>query len=510
MNNQNESFSLKIISYFVGLIIAGFSFLFILPILISLIFKEWDVSLDFTLAFSISIIIGLFLIDYGIETKEKSFHVSWKHGLVVASLSWVLLTLLGAIPYYLSGQMLSFIDAVFDVMSGYTTTGVFLIQDLDHVSNGLNFWRHLITFVGGQGMVVLALSFFINEMSGAYKFYVGEGKDVSLVPNVQGTAQIIWRISIVYLILGTLIFWLVGMSIGLSPVSAFMHGLFIFEAAWSTGGFAPNYQNLMFYHSFFYETITIVFFIIGSFNFGLHYAFIKKDRKEFFRNLEILSFFITSFIATAILLAYFSKGELFSTPISLFRRVVYNVLSAHTTTGFSNLYVRQFAYDFGSIGVMVMSIVMMIGGSSCSTAGGIKGLRIGILFKAIIGEIRRMVSSERKLLVLKFHNISDQIISDKVIKAVSVVTLLYILVFIFGVLLSTYNGYSLTDSIFEMASITGNVGLSIGVTQATMPLSMKIYYIIAMYVGRLEFLSVFALLGVFIQGVLKWYKKIQS
>ena len=117
-----------------------------------------------------------------------------------------------ALPYYLSGNYLSYLDCCFDVMSGFTTTGLTLIQDMDHLSNGINMWRHLLTFVGGQGMVVLALTFLVKGTNGAYKMYVGEGKDERLMPNAVSTARYIWLISLIYLVVGTLVLWIAGIT----------------------------------------------------------------------------------------------------------------------------------------------------------------------------------------------------------------------------------------------------------------------------------------------------------
>ena len=134
-------------------------------------------------------------------------------------------------------------------MSGFTTTGLVLTQDLDHISISMNMWRHMLTFIGGQGMVVLALTVMVKDTSGAYRLYVGEAKDIELVPNVKGTTRLIWKISMIYLLFGTAALWIDGMLIGLKPVPAFLHALYMFESAWSTGGFAPMTQNIMYYHS---------------------------------------------------------------------------------------------------------------------------------------------------------------------------------------------------------------------------------------------------------------------
>lgn len=498
---------LRIVSYYTGYIVLGFSFLNLLPVLVALLYADYSSMLDFILSFSVSAILAILMMSYGESTRTLKNSINLRYGLSVAALTWIILTMLAAIPYMLSGHMLSYLDACFDVMSGFTTTGVFLLQDLDHISQALNFWRHLLTFVGGQGMVVLALSFFVKEMGSGYKFYVGEGKDITLVPNIRGTTQWIWKISLVYMAIGTLMLWISAMGLGLSPLPAFFHALYIFEAAWSTGGFAPNLQNIMYYHDFGFEVIGMVFFIIGSFNFGLHYALIQGKKKEFVRNIEVISFTVTTFIATALAVFALKNSGVYSDAISLFRRVVYNVLSAHTTTGFGSVFARQFALEWGGLGITVMVIAMLIGGSACSTAGGIKGLRVGILFKGIIADIKKLTSGENAIKVTKYHHIKDLVLDDAAFRSSAVVAILYIVLFAGGVILSTAYGYPMAESAFEVASVSGNVGLSLGIISATMPVAMKWYYIMAMFLGRLEFISVLALIGMMIKGVRSWLKR---
>lgn len=502
MININKDYDIRIIFYYIGYIIIGTAGLMIFPIITSLLYREWNPLTDFVISFSIAVNIGIMLVLWGKSSVDK-VRIQWKHGLVIASLSWIILMILCAIPYRLSGNLQSFLDACFDVMSGFTTSGIMLIQDLDHTSMGLNMWRHLITFIGGQGMVVLALSFLVRDNVVGYKMYVGEGKDIELVPNVKGTAKIIWLISIVYLAIGTLALWIDGILIGLKPVTAFYHGLFIYMSSWSTGGFAPMSQNIMYYHSMSYEIITIIFFIIGSFNFGLHYAVWQGDKKEIFKNIETQSFFITATIASFLAAIFLAKSNVYSNGLSVFRRVIYNVLSAHTTTGFANVYARQFAYEWGDFGIFIMVLAMLVGGSACSTAGGFKGLRVGIVVKGIINDVRKLLRSERRISVFKFHHIKEHILDSNIIKASALIIICYIVLFIIGVGIGVYYGYPVSESAFEAASATGNVGLTIGVTAPNMPSVMKVYYIIAMYLGRLEFMSAFALIGFIIGGIKK-------
>lgn len=504
MNNlKSRTYSIEIISYYTGYIVLIVASLMIIPIITSFLFREWNPMFDFMISGSIAFIIGAVLIIIGRKAKGNASTVQWKHGFAIAALAWIVLMVLCAIPYRLSGHTKSFLDACFDVMSGFTTTGLVLTQDLDHLSIGLNMWRHMLTFIGGQGMVVLALTFLAKEIGGAYKMYVGEGKDIELVPNVKGTARHIWEISIVYLVIGTIALWIIGMRIGMQPVSAFLHALYIFESSWSTGGFAPNTQNIMYYHSVLYETVAMVIFILGSFNFGLHYAIWQGKKREIVKNIETQSFFVTSFVACILALTGLAKLNVYPDAIAGFRRIVFNVLSAHTTTGFGSIYARQFALEWGDFGVLIMVLVMLIGGSACSTAGGFKGLRVGIVFKGLIMDVKKLLSSERTMKVYKYHHIKDRILDDSVIKSSAIIICCYIVTFTIGTLLGTYYGYPVSASAFEAASVTGNVGLTIGVTTPSMPAAMKIYYIIAMYLGRLEFLSVFALIGYICGGVKK-------
>ena len=500
---KRKTYSIGLISYYIGYIVLLVASLMIIPIITSILFLEWNPMLDFIISGAISLIIGVLLIMIGMSAKESKSNVQWKHGFAIAALSWIVLTVLCAIPYRLSGHTFSFLDACFDVMSGFTTTGLVLTQDLDHLSNGLNMWRHMLTFIGGQGMVVLVLTLLAKQIGGAYKMYVGEGKDIELVPNVKGTARHIWEISIVYLIIGTMALWIIGMLIGLNPISAFLHALYIFESSWSTGGFAPNTQNIMYYHSVLYETVAMAIFILGSLNFGLHYAIWQGKRKEIVKNIETQSFFVTSFVACILALAGLAKLNVYPDAIAGFRRIIFNVLSAHTTTGFGNIYARQFALEWGDFGILIMVIVMLIGGSACSTAGGFKGLRVGIVFKGLIMDVKKLLSSERSMKVYKYHHIKDRILEDTLIKSSAIIICCYLVTFTIGTLLGTFYGYPISSAAFESASVAGNVGLTIGVTIPSMPAAMKIFYIISMYLGRLEFLSVFALIGYIFGGVRK-------
>ncbi|HLD82381.1 MAG TPA: potassium transporter TrkG, partial [Candidatus Omnitrophota bacterium] len=233
---------LKAIGYYLGKIILGLSLTMLIPVILGIACQEINPALDFLIALEVSLIFGLLLVKLCHTEKD----LNWMQGMVVVSLSWIVAMFLGAIPLYLSGHWKSYLDACFDAMSGFATTGLVLVQDLDHLSLTHNLWRHLIMFIGGQGIVIVALSFFVKGASGAFKMYVGEARDERILPNVISTSRFIWLVSIVYLILGTLALGITGLLNGMRPLNAFFHGACIFMAAFDTGGFSPQSQNMLY------------------------------------------------------------------------------------------------------------------------------------------------------------------------------------------------------------------------------------------------------------------------
>ncbi|MDI6870564.1 MAG: TrkH family potassium uptake protein [Bacillota bacterium] len=484
--------ALLTVGYYSGRVVTGIGLLMLVPLAVALLYGEWNVAVDFLIGFAAALIVGYGLVHLCYAAPRR---LTWLQGMVAASLSWLVAMVVAALPYWLSGHWSSYLDAMFDVMSGFTTTGLVLVQDLDHLANGVNMWRHLLTYVGGQGMVVLALTFLIREASGAYAIYVGEGKDERLLPNVRHTAQAIWFVSIAYLVVGTLLQAGAGLAIGMPADRSFFHGLWVFMAAWSTGGFAPQSSNLYYYHSLLYELVGVLVFICGSFNFALHWAVWTGNRKEIRRNIEVVSFFVTSTLLFTLVAAGMAKAGLYHTPLLMLRKGWYHLISAHTTTGFMTVFSRQFLEDWPPLPLTALIVAMLIGGSASSTAGGYKGLRVGIIAKAVAEEVRRIVAPSSAVIVTKYHHIRDIVLEDRHVRSAALIVILYTLTWLFGTLMAVQFGYPFGEAAFEAASATGNVGLSAGLVSPSMPDLLKAVYIGIMWAGRLEFMSVFALLG---------------
>lgn len=487
----------KIIGLYTGKIIIGLALLMLVPLAMALVFGEWGPAVDFLIAIGACLSFGL-ASEISCQTTQD---LKWSHGLVIASFSWFIATLLGAIPHWLSGHFGSIIDAMFDVMSGYTTTGLYLIQDLDHISNSLNMWRHLLTYVGGQGIIVVALTFLFRGSAGAYKMYVGEGKDERLLPNVIRTARAIWLVSLAYLVVGSLALWMTGVAIGQSPLRSLLHAVWVFMGAWSTGGFAPQSYNTFYYHSIAYEIICVIIFVVGSFNFALHWSLWTGRRSELWKDIEMISFTATLTIAMIVATTGLMQLGVYTDTVALFRKMFYQLFSGHTTTGFSTIYSRTFVRQWGTLAMLGVILAMAIGASACSTAGGFKGIRMGVIFTAVIQEIRRMILPESSRVVQKWHHITTRVLDDSTVRAAMLIVLSYIAIYSIGTLAGVFYGYGLLDSLFDAVSAGSNTGLSCGLTSPSMPTAMKNVYILMMWAGRLEFLSVFALTGYVIAWV---------
>jgi len=489
---------LKIIGFYLGKIILGLALTMFIPILIGLCFKEINPVLDFAIAVAISVIIGMLLVK--ICRTEKD--LNWMQGMIVVSLSWIAAMFLSAIPLYLSGHYHSFLDSCFETMSGFTTTGLTLVQDLDHLSYTHNLWRHLGPFIGGQGIAIIVLSLFIKGTSGAFKMYVGEGRDEKLLPNVINTARFIWLISIIYLIVGTIGLGITGISIGLKPVNAFFHGACIFMAGFDTAGFSPQSQNILYYHSLIFEVVTIIIMIVGSLNFNFHYQLWIGNRKEMVRNIESRTFFISIMLTFFIVAIGLNQLGIYPQAIVLFRKGFFQLISAHTTTGYMTIYAQQFIAEWGNLALVGLICAMALGGCICSTAGGIKMLRVGIIAKAFKEDLKRIIMPGSAIVVEKFHHIKEIFLEDKQVRSVLIITLAYIILYVIGALVGMFYGYPFLDSLFESTSAAANVGLSCGITNPAMPAALKVTYIIQMWAGRLEFISIFTLIG-FLAAALK-------
>jgi len=484
----------KIIGYYLGKITISIGVVMMIPFIIAIAYSEWPSAIDFLLSTSITLILGAILSIICYTKKD----LATMHAMSVAALSWIVAMLVSAIPLFLSAHYGSYLDACFEALSGYATTGLTLVVDLDHMSNSCNFWRHLIMFIGGQGIVVIALTFLVRGTSGALRMYVGEARDEKIMPNVVETARFIWLVSIVYLVLGSGALSIAAIWGGLPPLKAVFDSVCIFIAAWDTGGFTPQSQNILFYHNLPLEIITISLMLLGATNFALHYTVWTGNRRELYKNIEIITLFVSVIVVLSITAWGVIERNIYNGVMPFSIKTFYHLISAHTGTGYSTIYPRQFINGWGPLAMLGVTLAMAIGGSVCSTTGGIKVFRIGVIYKALRQDIKKMLLPDSAVFIQKIHHIKDVVLKDKYVRVSALIFIAYVCLYALGTVVGMLYGYSLSEALFESVSAAANVGLSCGITSPAMPIPLKLVYMFQMWAGRLEFIAVMVLLGTII------------
>jgi trk system potassium uptake protein TrkH len=461
----------------------------ILPLTWAGIAREWSPFGSFLLMAGLFALLGLI----GVRLAPKQSELDWSHGMVVVALTWLIVPIIGAIPLLLSGHFGRPLDAFFDAMSGVTTTGLSLLSDVDHLASSLNFWRHFLQFLGGQGIILAALTIFAG--TGGITLYFGEARDERILPSVTSTARFIWAVSVVHLVFGVTALGLVGwLVLGFEIDRAVFHGLMTFFAAFDTGGFSPQSTSIGYYHSAIFEGFTALLMVAGAMSFGLHYALWRGPRRSAFANLETRTILSTFGFTMALTLLGLAATGLFANVVGLTRQGFFQILSAHTGTGFSTVPSAELA-KWGGLAFGGIAIAMALGGMGSSTAGGVKSLRIGLTIKAVVNQIKQVLLPEHALVGTAYHQSGRRHLTPELTQSVMIISLLYVALYLLGAGIGLAYGIPLQEALFESVSASANVGLSVGVTDPSMPILLELVYMLQMWAGRLEFVAVFSLLG---------------
>lgn len=495
---------LKIVGYNLSRISYLMGGILLLPIIVAVIYREIDTIPFFLIGASLAFILGG-LLNHFLETKKE---MELKHAVVLVAVGWLLAPVLASIPIWLSNATASYLHASFESLSGFTGTGLTVATDIDHLSHSINFLRHFLQFVGdGIGIIVVSLSILGKTKISSVLAFKGEAKELGIRPSIVRTSRIIIGIAITFLIVGTILFAAAGIKEGLNPGTAIFDGLNHSMTGYATGGFSIRSQNLLFYHSVWVEVAAIVTMIVGALNFNLHYAFLGGKRKEILKNIEVRLLFFSLLALGFLVSANLIFSNFYTSPDSLFRKGIFHVISGQTTTGFQTAPPQQFMFLWPAFSMIVISIAMILGGCSNSTSGGIKMVRIGILFKSIVREVRQTLLPRSAVVRGTFHNVEDTPITDTMIKGAALIAMSYIVLFTFGTMITVAHGYSVESSMFETSSALGNVGLSSGITSPSMPFVVEVTYMFLMWAGKLEIIAVLVLMGFIILGIRKGIKK---
>lgn len=486
-------YDVRVIGHYLGTLILFFAITMAVPLVTALACQEWEPAARYLFTAGIAVTIGAALRFLRIEPGR----LNRQQALAATGFAWIALAFVASIPLSLSGHYATYLDALFDGVSGLTTTGATVVVDLDHLSNADNMFRFMMHLLGGLGLIVVALSFGLFGKRTGASLFASEGRSEHVVPNVVQTTQFISRIAVVFILLATGIMTVLCLLKGMEPARAGLQSLWLAISGFVTGGFTPMSQSVLYYHSLALEIVLMFLMILGSISFLLHSEVWNGRVETFFRDIETLTMVLWLAVMTCVLTASLSASLSFSDLPALLRRGLFMVISAFSTTGFQNITTNQLVTStvFTSGAFLTLAVIMAVGGGAGSTAGGIKFSRIGIIFKSIVSTVKEALAPDSARVVVSYYHVGRRILSPEVVKEAMTVFVLYVITYAVGALVGIAHGYEAPQAIFESVAMASNGGVITGLVTPGMPASLELFYIFQMWAGRLEFVTLLALLA---------------
>lgn len=466
--------------------ILGFLLMFLaaamlLPIPFSLYYGDGD-HVAFLISAAVTFLAGFVAF---VITRQRTRDLRTKEGYAIVTFSWLFLSLFGALPFLLSGTIPSITDAFFETMSGFTTTGASILSNIEALPKGMLFWRSLTHWIGGMGIIVLSIAILPFLGVGGMQLFKAEVPGPTadkLTPRITETAKILWGVYALLSAAEVLLLLLGGMSFFDSVCHTF--------GTMATGGYSTRNTSIAAYDNSYIHYVIIVFMLIAGTNFALHYRFLRKDYRVYFRNTEF-KFFLGLIALAALLIGvdvYFNTYQNVGLTI---RDTLFQVVSIITTTGYGTAdYEKwQFSSQF------VLFTLMFFGGCSGSTGGGMKIVRIHLLVKFVFSEVKRLLHPHAVVVI----RAGDTVVPREVMTNVVGFFIAYVMVFMAGVLTMSVLGLDLATSFGASVATLSNIGPGLGAVGPTdnyaqIPFVGKWVLSFLMLMGRLELFTVIVLL----------------
>lgn len=448
--------------------------------LVSLYYKETEFW-SFLYTIIILIVLGVILI----RIKTKSKNIYSRDGFAIVAIGWILISFFGALPFYLSGAIPSLVDSFFEASSGFTTTGASILTEIESLSRGILFWRSFTHWIGGMGVLVLVTAILPSAGAGSMQIMKAESPGPNpgkLVPKVKETAKILYGI---YLIISVVQLILLKVS-GLPLFDSMIHTL----GTVGTGGFSNRNISVGAYNNLAAEIIITVFMLICGANFALHYQFLKGNIKGFFKDGE---FKLYLFIVTMsiILITFNLNGNIYNSVKESLRYASFQVASIITTTGYATI-------DFNTwptFSKLILLLLMFVGGCAGSTAGGMKNIRILLLFKAAKRDLLKIIHPKAVYKV----TLQGRAVNEQTLSEVLGFFFMYIIILCCSVLIVSFEGKDIITTISSVVTTLGNVGPGLEIVGPMGNFSSftsfsKLIFSFCMIVGRLEIYPMILLL----------------
>ena len=467
----------KVIFNIVGFLLLLDGIAMMLGIPFSLYYHDDDILVLF-ISGTITSLIGFVMYFF---TKGTSKDIRKREGYIVVSLGWIAMTIFGAIPFIAHGSIPNFTDAFFETMSGFTTTGASILNDIETIPHGLLFWRSFTQWLGGMGFIVLSLAILPILGIGGMQLFIAEvpgpTKD-KIHPRVRETAKRLWGIYVIFTFAEIILLYVGGMDLFDSICHSF--------TTMATGGFSTKQSSIAHFTSPFIQYVIIVFMFMAGMNFSLHYYWLHRKLKPVTQNEEFkfYSILIIGFTLLITVGMLFKSNNGFEQTL---RESLFQVVSMITTTGFVTADYEMWGIFFH----VIFFLLLFIGGSAGSTGGGIKIVRHLLLIKNSALELKRLIHP-RAVIPVRYNKAA---VNQEIILNIMAFLLFYIAIFIFGTLVLAFIGLDFLTSMGAVATSLGNVGPAISTVGpaenfAHIPDFGKWFLSFLMLMGRLELFTV--------------------
>lgn len=468
------------IGYIIGKMMGVEALVLLLPALISLIYREDD-YVFFLMTGAVLVVIYFLLA----RKKPEESTIYGKEGLVIVAVAWVLWSIFGAIPFTISGNIPSYVDAFFETVSGFTTTGSTILTEIQSLPKGILFWRSLTHWIGGMGVLVFVMMLTSLDDKGAMHLMRAEvpGPEADkLVPKARSTAKILYAmyfaltaVEVVFLLFG-----------GMNLYDSVMHA---FSTA-GTGGFSNRNVSVGYYDSAYIDGVITVFMILFGINFNLYYLMLLKHFKEAFKNEELKTYL--GIIAGAVAIITINISSMYGSVLKAFRYAAFQVASVITTTGFCTADYNLWP----ELSKGVLLAIMVVGACAGSTGGGIKVSRLVILLKSVTQEIKRLHHPKAVTIV----RVNGRKIGAETRQGVYVYFICYIFIIIGSTLLVSLDNFDFATTISAVLTTINNVGPGIALVGpvenfAKFSVFSKLIFCLDMLFGRLEIFPILLVLS---------------
>ncbi len=478
--------NLKIVFYYMGWVLNIEAILMLLPCITSLIYGD-GILPYFLIVMAICVVLGWIMA----HDKPENTVFYAREGFLTTALTWVSLSIMGALPFWFSRQIPSLVDAIFETVSGFTTTGASILNDIEAMSPSLLMWRSFTHWVGGMGILVFVLA--ILPMAGGNSMYImraeSPGPSVGkITPKINDTAKILYEIYLFMTLAEMVLLCVGGMPLFDSMTTAF--------GTAGTGGFAVKNISIAYYDNAYLQGVITVFMLLFGVNFNVYYLITIKRFKDAYHCEEVRAYL--GIVAVSIILIMINTFSMFPTLTNAFRHVSFTVATIMTTTGFATVDFDQWP----QFSKAILVGLMFIGACAGSTGGGMKVSRFIIWFKQAKSEISSLLHPRS----VKVIRTEGKAVGSDVLRSVDAYLIMYIIVFAVSFLIVSLDNFDYATTFTSIAATINNIGPGlggVGPTQnyADFSVLSKIVLMFDMLAGRLE---VFPMLILFAPST--WHK----